>query len=183
MSIIIWLPNNFNSAHYFDAGYFQAGNEPSFLMPWITHYAGRPDLSANRVRQVVNANFGTGIGGIPGNDDSGAMAALLIFHILGLYPVVSTSEFLIGAPMLSKGFTLSNELFGTETTFTIEGSGSYLTSITVGGEAREGVCVIDWEDVIGGQEIVLVVDNDQEAAQERGCGSRLPASLATGGFA
>lgn len=51
------------SNHYFDKGYFQAGNEPSFEIPWVYHYANRPDLSALRIRQIVYKNFNTGIGG------------------------------------------------------------------------------------------------------------------------
>lgn len=50
--------------HYFDAGYFDAGNEPGFEMPWAYHYANRPDLSALRVRKVVFENFNTGINGV-----------------------------------------------------------------------------------------------------------------------
>lgn len=50
--------------HYFDAGYFDAGNEPGFEMPWAYHYANRPDLSALRVRKVVFENFDTGINGV-----------------------------------------------------------------------------------------------------------------------
>ena len=50
--------------HYFDKGYYLAGNEPSFAMPFAYNYAGRPDLTAKRVRDVVFGNFGTGIGGV-----------------------------------------------------------------------------------------------------------------------
>ena len=50
--------------HYFDRGYFLAGNEPSFSMPWAYHYANRPDLSVLRERDVVFSNFNTGIGGV-----------------------------------------------------------------------------------------------------------------------
>ena len=50
--------------HYFDKGYFLAGNEPSFAVPLAYHYAGRPDKSALRVREVVFENFNTGIGGV-----------------------------------------------------------------------------------------------------------------------
>ena len=57
---------------------------------------------------------------IPGNDDSGAMAALLTFHLLGLYPVVSTRQFLIGSPLVSS-YTLFNNLFGHSTTVTVDG--------------------------------------------------------------
>lgn len=48
---------------YFSKGYFQAGNEPSFELPWVYHYANRPDLSALRVRDVVYSNFNTKING------------------------------------------------------------------------------------------------------------------------
>ena len=48
---------------YFSKGYFQAGNEPSFELPWVYHYANRPDLSALRVREVVYKNFNTKING------------------------------------------------------------------------------------------------------------------------
>ena len=52
------------SDHYFDMGYFLAGNEPSFNIPTIYHYAGRPDKSVLRVRNVTLTNFNTGHGGV-----------------------------------------------------------------------------------------------------------------------
>lgn len=55
--------NDGHSDHYFTKGYFQAGNEPGFAVPWAYHYANRPDLTAQRVREVVYKNFNTGIGG------------------------------------------------------------------------------------------------------------------------
>ncbi|KAK7436692.1 hypothetical protein VKT23_018947 [Stygiomarasmius scandens] len=180
--------------HYFAKPYFQAGNEPSFNIPWIYHYANRPDLTALRVRQVVFSNFNTGIGGIPGNDDSGAMAALLTFHLLGLYPVAASKQLLIGSPFVSS-FTLTNNFFGTTTTFTVdgfdestvtrtppEGSRLFVKSVTINGVKSPSLCVIDFDDVVGGGEIVIEVDGDAEAAQSRGCGSGLPDSLETGGF-
>lgn len=181
--------------HYFSTGYFFAGNEPSFAMPWIYHYADRPDLSVLRVRQVIYENFNTEISGIPGNDDSGAMASLLVFHILGLYPVLSSTQMLIGSPLLSS-FILCNDAFGTSTKFVVnnfdstslsaappDGSKMYVKSVTINGVQSSSICVIDWYDVVGGGEIVLEVDSDADAARERGCGEAgLPDSLGTGGF-
>ncbi|ESK91898.1 glycoside hydrolase family 92 protein [Moniliophthora roreri MCA 2997] len=180
--------------HYFSKGYFQAGNEPSFAIPWIYHYANRPDLTASRVRQIVYKNFNTGIGGIPGNDDSGAMAALLTFHLLGLYPVPGTKQLLIGSPFVSS-FTLKNNVFDTETKFTVTGfdqatltgtppSGSrlFVKSVTINGEPSPSLCVIDFDVVVGGGDIVIQVDGDGDAARTRGCGGKLPDSLETGGF-
>lgn len=59
MSFLTPSPRN----TYFSKGYFQAGNEPSFELPWIYHYGNRPDLSALRVRDVVYKNFNTKING------------------------------------------------------------------------------------------------------------------------
>ncbi|EIN04614.1 hypothetical protein PUNSTDRAFT_116292 [Punctularia strigosozonata HHB-11173 SS5] len=183
--------------HYYSAGYFLAGNEPGFQTPWLYHYANRPDLSALRVRDVVFNNFNTGVGGIPGNDDSAAMAALLLFHILGMYPVPASKQLLIGSPLVS-GFKLTNDLLGTTTSFVVDGfdpnglaaappSGSavFVKQITIRGKPSESLCWIDFDDVVGGGEIVITVDADQAAAQARGCGSgskALPDSLGTGGF-
>ncbi|KAF8652899.1 hypothetical protein AX16_004087 [Volvariella volvacea WC 439] len=183
--------------HYFAKGYYYAGNEPSFEMPWVYHYANRPDLSALRVRQIVYKNFNTGIGGIPGNDDSGAMASLLVFHLMGLYPIISTRQFLVGSPFLSS-FTLYNNLFNTSTKFTVSGfdkntlvqspaTGNrlFVNRITVDGKPLPSLCWIDFDDVVGGKDVVIKVDGDQQAAAARGCGdgpSALPSSLETGGF-
>ena len=50
------------------------------------HYANQPTKSVDQVREVVFDNFGPDPAGLPGNDDQGAMATLLIFHLLGFYP-------------------------------------------------------------------------------------------------
>ncbi|KAH9475893.1 putative secreted glycosidase [Psilocybe cubensis] len=179
---------------YFSKGYFQAGNEPSFQIPWAYHYANRPDLTALRVRQVVYGNYNTGTGGIPGNDDSGAMAALLIFHLLGLYPVPASRQLLLSTPFLSS-YTLHNGLLGTDTTVTVSGfdpatlvkappTGSrlYVQSVTIKGKASSSVCWIQFDDLVGGGQIVITVG---ATPRTDGCGSAsnsLPSSLESGGF-
>ncbi|KAL1747392.1 glycoside hydrolase family 92 protein [Schizophyllum fasciatum] len=180
---------------YFDGGYFLPGNEPSFETAWLYHYANRPDLSARRVRQIVYENFGTGVEGIPGNDDSGAMAALLVFHLLGLYPVPATKQLLLGSPFLSS-YTIHNDLFGSSTTITVtnfdaqtlkahpdDGSNLYVQSVSVNGQTHDTVCYISFDDVVGGGDIEIVVGG---TPLESGCGSvtnALPDSLEEGGFA
>lgn len=126
------------------------------------------------------------------------MAALLTFHILGLYPVPASKQLLIGSPLLSS-FTLSNNLLNTKTKFTVKnfdnttltatpasGSRVYVKSITINGKTSDSLCWIDFRDVVGGGEIVIEVDADADAAASAGCGSgpsALPDSLETGGFA
>ncbi|KAJ7705451.1 glycosyl hydrolase family 92-domain-containing protein [Mycena rosella] len=183
--------------HYFAAGYYYAGNEPGFLMPWAYHYAARPDLSALRVRSVVYENFNTGIGGIPGNDDSGAMASLLTFHILGLYPVAASTQLLIGSPLVS-AYTMRNDLLGTSTKVTVvgfdkaglsaappAGARVFVKSVTINGAPSASLCWIDFADVTGGGTVEIEVYGDAAAAAAAGCGAgprALPDSLETGGF-
>ena len=73
------------SSHYFDKGYFLAGNEPGCSNALGFHYAGRPDLSALRVRRVVFEHLHTGIGGVrPLSPPSPSLS-------LSLSPSLSTS--------------------------------------------------------------------------------------------
>ncbi len=143
---------------------------------------------------MAQHNMVSAIFSLPGNDDSAAMASLLVFHILGLYPVISTTQMLIGSPMVSS-FSLRNDVLGTTTKFTVtdfdstslasfppEGSRVYVKSIMINGVQSDSICAISWSDVVGGGEIVIQVDSDATAAQARGCGGLLPDSLATGGF-
>jgi len=131
---------------------------------------------------------------LPGNDDSGAMGALLIFHLLGLYPVPSSKQLLLGSPFFSS-YTIRNPLFGTSTTVKVNGfdkatlvasppAGSrlYVQSVTINGVSHDSLCWISWDDIVGGGEIVLEVG---PTVPSTGCGTSsnaLPSSLETGGF-
>ena len=68
----------------FDSDFYNVGNEPSFLSPTLYHWIGRPDLSSNRVHEIIDGNYNASRRGIPGNDDSGSMSswlALSLIHI------------------------------------------------------------------------------------------------------
>ncbi|KAL1737691.1 family 92 glycosyl hydrolase, partial [Schizophyllum fasciatum] len=83
-------------------------------------YADRPTKSVDRVREVVFENFGITAAGLPGNDDQAAMSSLLIFHLLGLYPVPSTTELLILSPFTPK-YTVHNAYLNVSTRVTTVG--------------------------------------------------------------
>ncbi len=123
------------------------------------------------------------------------MAALLVFHLLGLYPVPASRQLLIGSPFVSS-YTVHNELFNTSTTVTVQnfdattlvatppaGSRVYVQSVTVNGVQLDSICWIAWDDIVGGGEIVIAVGADPTSD---GCGSAAdsrPSSLEQGGFA
>jgi Putative alpha-1,2-mannosidase len=87
---------------FFDKGYYNVNNEPSFLTPCLYHWIGRPDLSSARIKQIITRNYNDTPGGLPGNDDSGAMSSWLAFHMMGLYPNAGQPYYLIHSPLVSE---------------------------------------------------------------------------------
>ncbi|MCV2396017.1 glycoside hydrolase family 92 protein [Actinotalea sp. M2MS4P-6] len=73
-------------------------NEPDMEAPWAYMYAGRPDRTAEVVHHAVHQMFGTGRGGLPGNDDSGGLSSWYVWASLGLFPVAGQSLWLLNAP-------------------------------------------------------------------------------------
>jgi predicted alpha-1,2-mannosidase len=94
---------------FFDGGYYNVNNEPSFLSPCLYHWIGRPDRSSDRVLSIISESYNDGPVGLPGNDDSGAMSSWLAFHMIGLYPNAGHDYYLIHTPLLSSAtFHLAN---------------------------------------------------------------------------
>lgn len=83
---------------FFDNGHYNVGNEPSFLTPYLYIYIGRTDLASARVSQIVNRYFNDTPTGLPGNDDSGAMSAWLIWAMIGKYPVAGQGKYVAITP-------------------------------------------------------------------------------------
>jgi predicted alpha-1,2-mannosidase len=75
-----------------DAGYnndwFASGNEPSFHIPWIYNWVGRPDKAQKMISRILNEQYFNKINGLPGNDDLGTMGAWYVFACIGLYPEI-----------------------------------------------------------------------------------------------
>ncbi|OZJ04335.1 hypothetical protein BZG36_02374 [Bifiguratus adelaidae] len=63
---------------FFEEGLYDAGNEPSFLIPYLYNYIGRPDRTAMRTRQIIDKWFNSTANGIPGNDDAAGQDVYLI---------------------------------------------------------------------------------------------------------
>ncbi|CAB3756596.1 hypothetical protein LMG29739_02487 [Paraburkholderia solisilvae] len=82
----------------FDRKHFDMTNEPGFLLPMLYIWAGRPDKTADRIVDQLEKPFNDSRAGLPGNDDSGAMSAWLIFQMLGFYPNAGQDVYLIGTP-------------------------------------------------------------------------------------
>ncbi|EPT04555.1 hypothetical protein FOMPIDRAFT_131733 [Fomitopsis schrenkii] len=179
--------------HFFNASYFNVGNEPSFNTPIGYIYANAPTKSVDQVHDVVFSNFDITPAGLPGNDDQAAMATVLIWHLLGLYPVPGTSEILVISPFLPT-YTIHNRYLGVNTTVTVKGfdpasvqqyipagAAAYVQNVTINGVPAPSRCHFDFYDAfrVGG-DIVIEVTADKDAVNN--CGNSLPDSLSTGGF-
>jgi predicted alpha-1,2-mannosidase len=99
---------------------FNPGNEPSFTTPYLYNFVGRQDLSVKQSRNVAKSYYSPTPGGLPGNSDAGAMESWLLWNIVGLYPMVGQTTFLIGSPWF------------TNTTISL-GEGKSLAVTTTGG--------------------------------------------------
>ena len=86
--------------NFFEYGYYNVQNEPSFLTPCLYHWLGMPNKSTRRIRQIINQHYSDAPDGLPGNDDSGAMSSWLAFHMMGLYPNAGTDIYLLNVPIL-----------------------------------------------------------------------------------
>lgn len=78
-------------------------NEPSINVPYLYAYAGAPYKTQETVRAAMNQLWSTAPGGIPGNDDLGAMSSWYVFSALGMYPQVpSRAELTLSSPLFPR---------------------------------------------------------------------------------
>jgi putative alpha-1,2-mannosidase len=75
--------------------HFYIGNEPEHGTPWSYNFAQAPSKTQAVVRRIMNEEFDTTAGGLPGNDDLGATSAWLVWAYLGLYPVIPGTDVLV----------------------------------------------------------------------------------------
>jgi predicted alpha-1,2-mannosidase len=153
-------------------GYYNVGNEPSFLTPNLYHWIGRPDLSNERIHKIIDKYYTDKTDGIPGNDDSGAMSSWLAFHMMGLYPNAGQSYYLLNAPYFKETvFHLSN---GKDLVIkaNISDKNKYIKSVKLNGQLLDRSW-IEHNEIMNGGELVF----EMSSTPSQGWGSKnLPAS-------
>jgi predicted alpha-1,2-mannosidase len=77
-------------------------NEPDMEAPYAYIYAGRHDRTAHVVRRIMQFQFTTGRGGLPGNEDSGALSSWFVWNAFGIFPVAGQPVMLIGSPLFER---------------------------------------------------------------------------------
>ena len=156
---------------FFERGRYNVGNEPSFLTPCLYHWIGRPDLSTQRIHQIIRDNYSTDPDGLPGNDDGGAMSSWLAFHMMGLYPNAGQDYYLLNVPLLNEySFLLPN---GHTLHVTKRGKGEGFGQVTFNGRELKDARITHQELMQGG-ELVFSLTNPQPLPNGRGEASPCP---------
>ncbi|MDE2315825.1 MAG: GH92 family glycosyl hydrolase [Xanthomonadaceae bacterium] len=84
-------------------GWYAHGNEPSHHIAYLYDYAGAPWKTQQRLKQIMDTQYGITPDGLAGNDDLGQMSAWYIFTALGFYPVTPASDvYAIGRPFVPR---------------------------------------------------------------------------------
>jgi predicted alpha-1,2-mannosidase len=81
-----------------ESGLLYIGDEQAFLAVYQYHHAGRPGKSAARAHYYIPSQFNTTVGGIAGNDDSGAMGSFVALSMLGIFPNPGQNVYYITPP-------------------------------------------------------------------------------------
>ncbi|MBR1926201.1 MAG: GH92 family glycosyl hydrolase [Bacteroidales bacterium] len=83
--------------------HFAGGNEPSFQIPWVYNWTGRPDKTSRIVNRILNELYSVADDGVPGNDDLGTMGAWYVFACMGMYPMIpGVGGFTLNTPVFKK---------------------------------------------------------------------------------
>ena len=149
---------------FFDRKRYNVGNEPSFLTPCLYHWIGRPDLTSDRVRQIITENYNDTPDGLPGNDDSGSMSSWLAFHMLGLYPNAGQSYYLLHVPLLP-AWTLQLDN-GKTLHGTLKGKGTHFEKVTFNGKVLEDAR-IEHAELMQGGELVFYVSAQKQVTKKK----------------
>jgi predicted alpha-1,2-mannosidase len=136
---------NFNAeGDLYDRIPINHGNQPNMQAAWLFNYSGKPWLTQNYTREIMNRYYGsTPIHGWLGDEDEGQMGAWYVMAAMGLFQTdggASTKPFYeIGSPLFEKTTITLDPTYYPGKTFTIEAHNvsdrnRYIQSATLDGK-------------------------------------------------
>ncbi len=133
----------------FDNDRFVMWNEPDISYPYLFNYVpGEAWRTQQQARAALDRFFDDTPEGLPGNDDTGALSAWVVFTMIGVYPDLPGSDrYGLGSPVFDRV-----EIDLGSTTFIIEapGTGPYVHDATLNGNALDDVFLTHAQLVAGG---------------------------------
>jgi predicted alpha-1,2-mannosidase len=141
---------------FFEEGYYWHGNEPDHQAPFLFTMAGDPGKTMKWVHKIISDDYGTGPGGLSGNEDAGQMSAWLVFAMMGFYPVCPASnQYVISTPVFDEvKILLPDKKYFIISSVSSNPSSKYIKAIT-----RNGGVYPYWyiahEDIVKGSRFTL----------------------------
>lgn len=110
----------------FDERKFVLYNEPDITYPYLfSYFKDEAKLIPKAVRDGMIENYNITPGGLPGNDDCGALSAWYVFSAMGFYPADPVSgNFSLGSPVFKKITIHLDQKYYKGKTFVINADGT-----------------------------------------------------------
>jgi len=138
---------------FFDGGHYFS-KETMLHVPYLYLYAGRPDKTAERVRECLTKFFSPTRNGLADNEDMGCQSAFYMCSAMGIYPLMGQDLYWLTTPLFERTELTIGQ---TGKTLTIEAPGAgaerlYISSATLNGLPLERAWLRHHE-IIGGATI------------------------------
>jgi predicted alpha-1,2-mannosidase len=146
-------------------GQYIHGNEPSHHVAYLYAFAGAPWRGQERLRQIVESQYGDTARGLSGNDDLGQMSAWLVFTAMGFYPVAPGSlQYVIGRPFVDRAaLRLPNGKRFIVVAEGMDGAHPYVGSVSLNGRKLDRVW-IGHDEIMRGGELRFVMSATPDKA-------------------
>ena len=136
----------------FETDQYWHGNEPGHQTAYMYAYAGAPWKTQQRIKGIIDEEYGVGPGGLSGNEDAGQMSAWLVFSMTGFYPVCpGTPYYIIGSPTFDEiTLNLDDEKQFKIFANNVSDTNFYIQSATLNGEPFDRAWLSHEEIALGG---------------------------------
>jgi predicted alpha-1,2-mannosidase len=140
--------------------YLYIGNEPGFGTPWEYPFAGAPWKTQEAIHRIVGTAFSVTPGGLPGNEDLGAMSSWLVWGMLGMYPEVpGVGGFVLASPTFPRvDVTLPGQKVFSILADGVTPAAFYIQAGSLNGAALN-VPWVSYDDMKGGGSLELNMTN------------------------
>ncbi len=146
---------------FFNKEYYWHGNEHGQHTPYLYVFAGEAYKTQALVRKIVDEEYGTGPGGISGNEDAGQMSAWLVFSMIGFYPVCpGNTSYAIGSPAFDEVIIscAANKKFVIKA-INNSPENKFIKKAMLNGKIL-GDLFLQHKDIVGGGELLLYMSNE-----------------------
>jgi predicted alpha-1,2-mannosidase len=146
--------------------YINHGNQPNMQAAYLFNYSGKPWLTQNWTREIMNKFYGTNpYNGWPGDEDEGQMGAWFVMSAMGIFEMdggASTKPiYEIGSPLFPKTTIYLDSKYYKGKTFTIEAKNTSNTNRYIQSAMLDGKPLNKpWfyhSDLVDGGKLVLVM--------------------------